>query len=176
MRRALAAAAAAGGCLAAGSAPKPDAREQAYRANNRGVALLEQFKAQDAVAAFREALTLAPDLALARVNLAIALLNAPDLPGADKEARAALAAGPGSLQAQFVLGLRAPRARPRGRRQGRLPRGDRARPVGRGRAASNLGQMLMAGARVPGGDRGLPVGARDASRTTRPRPTTSAWR
>ena len=83
MKRALAGVAALG-LLAAGSAPKPDAREQAYRANNRGVALLEQFKAQDAASAFRQALVHAPDLALARVTLAIALLNAPDLPGADQ--------------------------------------------------------------------------------------------
>lgn len=101
---ALAAAALA---LAAGTPPSRDQRERAYRANNRGVALLEQFKAADAVTAFREALELAPDLPLARVNLAIALLNVPDLPGAEREARAALKAQPDSLHAQFVLGLAA---------------------------------------------------------------------
>ena len=36
----------------------PLARENAYRANNLGVALLEQFKFEDAAAAFREALKL----------------------------------------------------------------------------------------------------------------------
>jgi cytochrome c-type biogenesis protein CcmH/NrfG len=142
VRRALAALAAAG-FLAAGSAPKPDAREQAYRANNRGVALLEQFKAQDAVAAFREALTLAPDLALARVNLAIALLNAPDLPGADKEARAALAARPDSLQAQFVLGL-ASRGLDHGEDAKAAFRAVLAQDPADVGASVNLGQMLMA--------------------------------
>ena len=46
-------------CVAAcrGQTPPPAAaRERAYRANNRGVALLEQFKYPEAAAAFREAL------------------------------------------------------------------------------------------------------------------------
>jgi tetratricopeptide (TPR) repeat protein len=135
--------AAALGLLAAGSAPRPDAREQAYRANNRGVALLEQFKAQDAVAAFQEALTLAPDLALARVNLAIALLNAPDLPGAEKEARAALAAQPGSLQAQFVLGI-ASRGLDQAEDAKAAFRAVLAKDPTDVGASVNLGQMLMA--------------------------------
>ena len=93
--------------LAAGTPSSREKREQAYRANNRGVALLEQFKAADAVAAFREALSLEPDLPLARVNLAIGLLNVPDLPGAEREARAAVQAQPDSLTARYVLGLAA---------------------------------------------------------------------
>jgi cytochrome c-type biogenesis protein CcmH/NrfG len=127
---------------AAGTAPPRDRLEQAYRANNRGVAMLEQFKAPDAVAAFREALQLAPELPLARTNLAIGLLNVPDLPGAEKEARAALAAQPGSLAAQYVLGLAA-----RG-----LDHADDAKAAFRAVIARdprdvgaqvNLGQMLM---------------------------------
>ncbi len=92
--------------LAAAAAPgSRDAREQAYRANNRGVALLEQFSAQEAAGAFREALKLDPALGLARVNLAIALLNVPDAEGALREAKAALDARIASPQAHFVLAL-----------------------------------------------------------------------
>ncbi|MET0553996.1 MAG: FG-GAP-like repeat-containing protein, partial [Vicinamibacteria bacterium] len=168
MRRALAAAAALV-LLAAGSAPTPDARERAYRANNRGVALLEQFKAQDAVSAFREALTLAPDLPLARVNLAIALLNAPDLPGADQAARAALAAQPDSLQAQFVLGIAS-----RG-----LDHADDAKAAFRAVLARdpddvgaqvNLGQMLMAERAYPDA-----VAAFRAALSTQPYNATAAY-
>jgi tetratricopeptide (TPR) repeat protein len=128
--------------LAAGTPSPRDQRERAYRSNNRGVALLEQFKAADAAAAFREALGLAPDLRLARVNLAVALLNVPDLPGAEREARAALTSQPDSLHAQYVLGLAA-----RG-----LDRADDAKAAFRAVIARdpadvgaqvNLAQMLM---------------------------------
>src|SRR5687767_15835620 len=54
------------------------AREAAYRANNLGVALLEQFKHREGGEAFRRALALDTKLALARTNLAIALFNVPD--------------------------------------------------------------------------------------------------
>jgi tetratricopeptide (TPR) repeat protein len=80
-------------------------REQAYRENNRGVALLEQFRPEEAAAAFRAALALAPDLAHARINLAIALLNVPDAGSAEVEAKAAVAAQPASAHAHYVLGL-----------------------------------------------------------------------
>ena len=97
MRARLLASALLAALLLAAAAPASHAvREQAYRANNRGVALLEQFSAQEAAPAFREALALEPDLAIARINLAIALFNLPDLPGADREARLAVAASPES--------------------------------------------------------------------------------
>src|SRR5688572_24273566 len=51
-------------------------REEAYRANNRGVALLEQFSPPEAVKEFRRALSICPDIVHARVNLSIALFNA----------------------------------------------------------------------------------------------------
>ena len=86
---------------------KPNAREDAYRANNLGVALLEQFKHKEAADAFRRALQLDPGLALARINLGIALFNVPDLPAAQKELRAAIAAAPAAPQPHYLLGLAA---------------------------------------------------------------------
>jgi len=85
--------------------PKANAREDAYRANNLGVALLEQFKYREAADAFKRALQLAPDLALARINLGIALFNVPDLPAAQRELQAASTAAPAAPQPAYVLGL-----------------------------------------------------------------------
>jgi tetratricopeptide (TPR) repeat protein len=82
-----------------------DAREQAYRANNLGVALLEQFKYKEGAEEFRRALRLDPKLTLARINLAIALYNLPDPAGAETEARAAASAAPDAPQPQYILGL-----------------------------------------------------------------------
>lgn len=87
--------------------PKANAREEAYRANNIGVALLEQFKPKEAADSFRRALQLAPDLAIARINLGIALFNMPDVPAAQKELQAAIAAAPSAPQPHYVLGLAA---------------------------------------------------------------------
>src|ERR1044072_1238 len=84
-----------------------NAREAAYRANNLGVALLEQFKHKEAADAFRRALQLDPNLALARINLGIALFNIPDLPAAQKELTAAIAAAPSAPQPHYLLGLAA---------------------------------------------------------------------
>src|SRR5215471_16698052 len=81
------------------------AREEAYRANNLGVALLEQFKHKEAADSFRRALQLDPKLALARINLAIALFNIPDLPAAQREAQAAIAMAPNAPQPHYILGL-----------------------------------------------------------------------
>src|SRR5689334_10136023 len=80
-------------------------REDAYRANNVGIALLEQFKYKEAADAFRRALQLDPGLILARINLGIALYNQPDLPAAQKELQAASAAAPAAPQPHYVLGL-----------------------------------------------------------------------
>src|SRR5829696_758257 len=86
---------------------KANAREDAYRANNIGVALLEQFKHKEAADAFRRALQLEPGLALARINLGIALFNMPDLPAAQKELQAAIVAAPSAPQPHYLLGLAA---------------------------------------------------------------------
>jgi tetratricopeptide (TPR) repeat protein len=93
--------------------PAARSREDAYRANNLGVALLEQFKHKEGAEQFRRALSIDPKLALARVNLAIALFNVPDVAAAEKEAAAAAAAAPDAPQPQYLLGLIA-------RQQGRL--------------------------------------------------------
>lgn len=81
------------------------AREEAYRANNLGVALLEQFKHREGADAFRRALALDPKLALARTNLAIALFNVPDLAPAQKEAETAAVLSPNAPQPAYILGL-----------------------------------------------------------------------
>ena len=87
------------------TAPKAPAREEAYRANNIGVALLEQYKHKEAADAFKRALQLEPGLALARINLGIALFNMPDLPAAQRELQSAATAAPNAPQPHYVLGL-----------------------------------------------------------------------
>src|SRR6266545_4396066 len=71
-----------------------DKREAAYRANNIGVALLEQYKAKEAVDSFTRALAIKPDLLIARINLAIALYYLPDAYGGKREAERALKQDP----------------------------------------------------------------------------------
>src|ERR1044072_2144985 len=77
---------------------KANNREDAYRANNIGVALLEQFKPKEAADAFRRALQLDPGLALARINLGIALFHIPDLPGPQKQMQRVTQAAPHAPQ------------------------------------------------------------------------------
>ena len=79
--------------------------EAAYRANNRGVALLEQFAYDDASRAFREALRLASRLDIARLNLAIADFYAGHAIEAAGGARTSTERMPGSPTAHFMLGL-----------------------------------------------------------------------
>lgn len=80
-------------------------REAAYRANNLGVALLEQYKYKEGAEAFSRALQIEPGLAIARINLSIALFNVPDLRGAEREAQAAAALRPEAPQPQYIIGL-----------------------------------------------------------------------
>ena len=81
------------------------ATEEAYRTNNIGVALLEQFKHKEAADSFKRSLQLQPKLALARINLGIALFNIPDLAAAQRELRAAATLSPLTPQPHYVLGL-----------------------------------------------------------------------
>jgi tetratricopeptide (TPR) repeat protein len=85
-----------------------ETREQAYRENNLGVAFLEQFKYAEAAAAFRRALAPGGDaggLAIARLNLGLALLYSQDLAGASRETAEADRLLPSAPQPPYVLGL-----------------------------------------------------------------------
>ncbi len=118
------------------------AREDAYRANNLGVAYLEQYNYEQAAASFRRALEIDGGLTLARINLAIALLYVPDHAAAAKEATAALQQQPDAPQAHYVLGLV---ARSENRPEDGIAAFKRVlaadpRDVG---ALVNLGQLLM---------------------------------
>jgi tetratricopeptide (TPR) repeat protein len=91
--------------LAAAPTPAPADREAARRKNNLGVALMEQFRFDDAAAAFREAAALDAGYAGARINLGIALFHAPDLAGARGAFEAARALAPDAPQVHYVPGL-----------------------------------------------------------------------
>jgi Tfp pilus assembly protein PilF len=88
-----------------GNTSSIEQREAAYRANNLGVALLEQFKAKEAADSFGQALKIKPDLQIARINLSIALYYLPDAAGAKREATKALARDPNAPQPHYILGL-----------------------------------------------------------------------
>jgi len=85
------------------AAPKKD--EAAYRANNLGVALLEQYRFAEAVESLRKSVTLDPKFATARINLGIGLFYLPDLMASRQEMEAAIALAPGALQPHYILGL-----------------------------------------------------------------------
>jgi tetratricopeptide (TPR) repeat protein len=82
-----------------------DQREAAYRANNIGAALLEQYKAKEAAESFTRALSIKPDLLIARINLSIALYYLPDANSAKGEAEKALTQDPNAPQPHYILGL-----------------------------------------------------------------------
>ena len=86
-------------------ASSPALREAAYRANNRGVALMEQGSYADAVRAFREALTADPRQRLARINLPLALYYAGQLNEARQAVDEARRETPDALQPLYALGL-----------------------------------------------------------------------
>ena len=85
--------------------PLAASRESAYRENNRGVALLEQYNFDAAAEGFRAALKTEPSLTIARLNLAIAQFYAGNVDAALQEARAAAAALPDAPQPPYLLGL-----------------------------------------------------------------------
>src|SRR3972149_2891034 len=94
-----------GGGNRSGSRDLADRTEAAYRANNRGVALLEKFAHEEAAGAFREALDLDPSLGLARINLPIALFYAGRNEEAAERALAARDRHPDAPQPAYLLGL-----------------------------------------------------------------------
>src|SRR6266581_1733412 len=87
------------------SAPVPVDREAAYRFNNLGVALMEQFRFADAAEQFKKALAADPKLPMAKVNLALALFYVPDVAAAKKEAEEAAALAPEAPQPHYLLAL-----------------------------------------------------------------------
>lgn len=93
------------GCGPRTPPPRSGATEDAYRANNRGVALLEQLRYPEAAGAFREALSFDSSVSIAQVNLAVALLLAQDLPNARQVAEAATLQLPSAPQPLYLLGL-----------------------------------------------------------------------
>src|ERR1700758_1251122 len=121
---------------------REDTREESYRANNLGVALLEQFKHREGAEEFRRALRLDPHNALAQINLAIALYNVPDVDAARKEAEAASAQSPGAPQPHYILGLI---AKQQGRVEDALASFRRALRIAPRDVGANvqLGQLLM---------------------------------
>src|SRR2546425_4480626 len=80
-------------------------REAAYRANNLAVAMLEQYKAKEAVEDFNHALAIKPHLLIARINLSIALYYLPDADGAKREAEKSLIQDPNRPHPHYILGL-----------------------------------------------------------------------
>jgi Tfp pilus assembly protein PilF len=79
--------------------------EAAYRANNIGVALLEQYKTKEAAEYFTRALAIKSDLLIARINLSVALYYLPDADGAKREAEKALQQDPSKPHPHYILGL-----------------------------------------------------------------------
>jgi tetratricopeptide (TPR) repeat protein len=82
-----------------------EVRERAYRANNVGVAYLEQLDYAKAAAAFRDALQIDSSLAIGHLNLSLALLYQQELDGAAREAADAATRLPTAAQPPYVLGL-----------------------------------------------------------------------
>jgi tetratricopeptide (TPR) repeat protein len=80
-------------------------REAAYRANNIGVGLLEQYRAREAAESFSRALEIDPNLELARINRSIALYYIPDPDSAKRAAEKGLVQDPNAPQLHYILGL-----------------------------------------------------------------------
>jgi len=92
------------GLLWAAESNERAGREELYQKNNLGVALMEQYKHEEAAAKFREALARDGSFTIGRINLALALYFMNDAKSAATEAAAALKLAPESPQALYVLG------------------------------------------------------------------------
>jgi len=131
------------GSIQVGPTPAPAAPpEEAYRANNRGVGLLEQYSFPEAVAELKKAVALAPDYAQARINLAIAQLHEPDVAAAKASAIEAGKLAPDSPQPPYLLALIA-RAEGNGEEAERYLRRVRALDPNDPGVNVNLGQVLL---------------------------------
>jgi len=120
----------------------PAASEAAWRANNIGVAYLEQYNFPSAAASFREALQADRTLAIARLNLGIALLYGGDAKAARTEIEAARGALPGRPEPDYLLGLI---ARSEDRVDDAIAAFGRVRAIdpSDAGAATNLGQLYL---------------------------------
>src|SRR5262245_8515978 len=78
-------------------------RERLYRLNNIGVAFMEQYKHEDAVKQFKQALEGDPNFAVARINLALAHFYLNDSRAAVEEARAGVKLAPDRPHAHYAL-------------------------------------------------------------------------
>src|SRR5262249_21934117 len=78
-------------------------REHRYRMNNIGIAFMEQYKHEDAVKQFKQALEGDPNFAVARINLALAHFYLNDSRAAVEEARAGVKLAPDSPHAHYAL-------------------------------------------------------------------------
>src|SRR3954468_12122887 len=117
-------------------------RESAYRANNIGVAYLEQYNFASATASFRDALRADSTLAMARLNLGIALFYGGDAKAARPDIEAARGVLTGRPEPDYVLGLI---ARSEDRPEDAIEAFSRVRaldPSDAG-AATNLGQLYL---------------------------------
>jgi tetratricopeptide (TPR) repeat protein len=85
--------------------PPRSAREEAFRANNRGVAFLEQYAFDSAISSFEEALAVDPSQRLAAINLPIALFYANRSDEAQRAAAAAQSRFPDAPRPPYVQGL-----------------------------------------------------------------------
>lgn len=135
----------AAGLAVVAAQPAPEAssrREQAWRANNIGVAYLEQYDYGRAAEQFREALEIDEALIPARVNLAIAHFYAPDLEAARREAEAITREPASPPHADFLLGLVARAENREGDAVAAFRRVLDADPDDVG-ALVNLGQLLL---------------------------------
>jgi tetratricopeptide (TPR) repeat protein len=136
--------------------PRGQAREEAYRANNVGVAWLERFTYDRAITEFERALSLDGSLAYARHNLALALMYAGQLDRAAAEAdraAAALSSLSSLPQPSYVQGLV---AKQRNRPAEALAHFERVLAGDPGDVATRiqLGQIHLQGGRF---DRAIPL-------------------
>ena len=75
---------------------------------NRGVALMDQYRPQEAVKAFEEVVRIAPDWSAGRLNLGVALLNTQTESGyarAEQELSRLIGIDPSDAHARFALGM-----------------------------------------------------------------------